>query len=236
MHEAQMHKENSFVTLTYDNEHLPRNGGLQIEDFQRFCRKLRKAKGKFRYFHCGEYGDENDRPHYHAIIFGLDFSEERQLLKRTRNGPLYVAPTLFRAWNKGFHTIGACEYHTAMYVSKYIMKKLTGEEGQKAYVNAKTGEALRPPYISMSRRPGLGSKWLEKYKSDVYPEDVVHLEGKKFRPPRFYDERIGEEELAAMKRKRLSAVAKRKEDLDPARLRDLETIQVKKQEIYKRNL
>ena len=73
------------------------------------------------------------------------------------------------------------------------MKKVNGSLSEDHYsrFNAITGEviSLQPEYITMSRRPGIGSSWFDKYRSDVYPSDEVILRGKRMRPPRFYDER-----------------------------------------------
>ena len=69
--EAQMHKENCFLTLTYDDEHLPKGEKLEKEEMQKFWKRLRKATGtKIRYYMAGEYGTEGGRPHYHACVFG----------------------------------------------------------------------------------------------------------------------------------------------------------------------
>ena len=79
IHEASLHLNNIFVTLTYNNENLPKHNTLVKEHFQLFMKRLRKHKkatkhNKIRYFHCGEYGEKNSlRPHYHAIIYNCKF-------------------------------------------------------------------------------------------------------------------------------------------------------------------
>jgi len=77
MHEASQWDNNVFVTLTYDDEHLPEDQGLDVSEFQRFAKRLRKARpdDKVRYFHCGEYGEQLQRPHYHALVFNVDFPD-----------------------------------------------------------------------------------------------------------------------------------------------------------------
>lgn len=222
VHEAQLHKQNSFVTLTYDGDHLPADGGLHVSDWQRFAKRLRKAAGPFRFFHCGEYGEENLRPHYHACIFGLDFSLDRIHLRGEGRNRLYFSSLLTRTWGLGHCAVGELNYDSAAYVARYVMKKMTGPEGRVAYerVDPVTGEVfdVAPPYVTMSRRPGVGSLWFDRFKSDVYPSDeVVHL-GRRFRPPRFYDGKLPEEELDALKEKRARRVALRREDLTPERL------------------
>jgi hypothetical protein len=76
-HEASMHPQNSFITLTYDNEHLPPTGTLVLKHWQDFMKRLRKkySHKKLSFYHCGEYGEKQGRPHYHAIIFNHQFSD-----------------------------------------------------------------------------------------------------------------------------------------------------------------
>lgn len=222
VHESQMHKVNSFVTLTYSDEHLPPDGGLHVEDWQKFAKRVRKSVGPFRFFHCGEYGDANRRPHYHACIFGLDFSDDRVLLRRDGGSNLFMSPLLTKTWGLGHCSVGDLTYESAAYVARYVIKKLTGSRGESEYsrVDVGTGEVTRvcAPYVTMSRRPGVGSTWFDKFSSDVYPSDeVVHM-GRRFRPPRFYDSKLCEEDLKCIKDKRARSVFLRKEDLTPERL------------------
>jgi len=222
VHEAQMHERNCFVTLTYSEEHLPFNAGLNIRHWQLFAKRLRKRIGRFRYFHCGEYGEENLRPHYHACLFGVDFSVDRSLWKRDHGFDLFVSPTLSETWGKGFCSIGELSYESAAYVARYILKKVTGELADGAYerVDSETGEVfkVRPEYVSMSRRPGLGAVWFDKFRGDVFPADEVVFKGRRFRPPRFYDDKLGEEELLSVKARRRQKVGARLDDLTPDRL------------------
>lgn len=195
MHEAQMHDQNSFLTLTYNPESLPENGTLVLEDWQAFARALRKTH-TFRYYHCGEYGDVNKRPHYHAAIFGQDFRKGSSSLGTGKHGhTLWTHPRLEKVWGKGYVTIGSLSFESAAYIARYCMKKVTGQKALDHYavgVDTNTGELkqLRPEYATMSRRPGLGSSWLAKYYSDVYPSDEVIVNAKSTRPPRFYDSRL----------------------------------------------
>lgn len=222
VHEAQLHRENSFVTLTYDGDHLPSDGGLHVSDWQRFAKRLRKVAGPFRFFHCGEYGEKNKRPHYHACIFGLSFGSDRIYVRGEGHNRLYTSGLLSRTWGMGHCSVGELTYESAAYVARYVMKKMTGPEGRVEYerVDPRTGEVfdVAPPYVTMSRRPGVGALWFDRFKSDVFPSDeVVHL-GRRFRPPRFYDGKLPEVELEAVKAKRVARVAARKDELTPERL------------------
>ncbi len=211
VHEAQMHDRSSFLTLTYAPEFLPVDVGLDVSHWQLFAKRMRKRLGPFRFFHCGEYGDENQRPHYHACVFGQDFSEDRYALSAQAGSPLFRSPTWEALWTFGFSTIGAVSFDSAAYVARYCMKKVTGPPADEHYqrVDAETGEVwnVKPEYVTMSRRPGLGASWFAKYFRDVYPEDVVIVGGKKFRPPKYYDgmiERADPKLLEVLKARRRS--------------------------------
>lgn len=221
IHEAQLHEHNSFLTLTYRDEKLPPNKSLVVKDWQNFAKRLRKRHGPFRFLHCGEYGERNDRPHYHAAIFGLDFKQDRIFRKNTPAGfPLYQSDSLDKCWQNGFAWIGELTFDSASYVARYIMKKQNGDRAWIKYgevVDEATGEVTHkriPEYTTMSRRPGIGSVWIEKYMDDVYPRDQVIVNGKPMRPPKFYDQEYEKRNPKGFKRlkARRRAEAKRKED------------------------
>lgn len=177
--EAQMHEQNIFLTLTYDDDHLPADYGLHKRDMQLFWKKLRKYTGiKLRYFYCGEYGETYGRPHYHAIVFGYRPSD--LVLYSVRSGnSLYLSPTLAKIWQNGFVSVGDVTFESAAYVAGYILKKQVGD---KDYYQGR-----EPPYVNMSRRPGIAYDWFLRYKSDVYPNDfVIVRDGIKMRPPRYF--------------------------------------------------
>lgn len=188
VHEAELHEENCFVTLTYDDEHLPRDLSLDVGHFQKFMKRLRKriSPRKVRYYHCGEYGDQNRRPHYHALLFGYDYPD------RESYGNQDFSELLARDWGKGFCTIGDVTLESCRYVARYVTKKITGDMKDEHYwsCDAATGEmfTIKPEYATMSRRPGIGRGWLEKYGSDVYPAGYVVHDGASYSAPRYYDE------------------------------------------------
>jgi len=177
-----MHKQNCFITLTFNDKHLDKELSLRKEDFQKFMKRIRFHTGiKIRYYHCGEYGSLGLRPHHHAILFGYDFPDK--VLWQVRNKiPLYRSALLEYLWPFGFCTVGNVTFESAAYVARYILKKITGARAQDHY------QGRVPEYNTMSRRPGIGKTWYDQYKSDVYPHGyVVIRKGLKVRPPRFYD-------------------------------------------------
>jgi hypothetical protein len=202
VHEASQHEDNCFITLTYNAENIPPDGGLRVKDFQNFMKRLRKEVGKVRFYHCGEYGDKGNRPHYHAILFGYNFPDWIYLRDSPSGHPIWTSPSLERIWGKGFVTIGEMTYESAAYVARYCLKKINGkgadqvneETGLKPYerFNSFTGEIVqvRPEYTTMSRRPGIGHSWISDYRDDVYPKDFTTIRGRKVKPPKYYDEQL----------------------------------------------
>lgn len=180
MHEADMHEVNSFVTLTY--ERVPLCGSLCVRHFQTFMKRLRKHLGgkKVRFFHAGEYGEENGRPHYHVAFFGLDFAD-KELISERDGIKLYTSPSLEKIWERGFVTIGQLTYESAAYVARYCLKKVNGPKAQVHY------GGRRPEYTTMSRKPGVGAEWFKKFHGDVFPHDEVVVNGRCYKPPRYYE-------------------------------------------------
>lgn len=227
VHESQMHEQSCFVTLTYDEEHLPSDGSLHPEHFRLFMRRLRRQVPKVRYFHCGEYGEQTLRPHYHALLFGVDFHADRALLRDRPSGRLYRSPRLEELWGHGFAPLGAVTMESAAYVAGYVMKKQSGEQAEVAYARpGPDGElvSVKRPYVTMSRKPGLGSAWFERFRGDVFPSDQVIIGGKSYPVPRFYLELMDEDEQVEVKRRRRASLQAHREDLTPERLRVRERV------------
>lgn len=240
VHEATLHDENYFLTLTYDDDHLPEGGTLVKSHHQLFLKRYRKHH-KIRFFHCGEYGDENHRPHYHSLIFGhvpgdLVFAE-----KNHNGDPLYISPFISKLWDKGSHRIGALTFESAAYVARYIVKKVTGEKAEDHYqsVDLETGEihTIIPEYITMSRRPGIGAGWYDRWKSDVYPADDVIMRGQQMRPPKFYDRQLEVTDpklLSELKQKRKLNAVQFADNNTTDRLRVRETVKLAQAKQLKR--
>jgi hypothetical protein len=203
VHEAQCHEENAFITLTYSDENLPEKGNLNYEDVTKFIKKLRKLLNKthykIKYYRVGEYGENFSRPHYHLILFGFDFSaklryrgqENEYLHWRTKNGNKYfISSLLTNLWRLGHAEIGEVNYNTCMYVAKYVTKKVNGRNKESHYQRIdEFGEYIpvEPEKSSMSRRQAIGKQWLEKFSSDVYPEDTCIHDARRLKVPRYYD-------------------------------------------------
>lgn len=193
MHEAAMHDSSVFITLTYDDEHAPYDKSLNYRDFQLFCKRLRKKLGKFRFFMCGEYGDDFGRPHFHACIFGLHF-DDREIFRELPNGSrLYRSRTLESLWPFGYSTIGDVTFESAAYVARYCVKKITGEQAMNHYlIELDDGTRVwrTPEFAHMSLKPGIGYPFFEKYKDEILDWDQVVMRGVVMKPPRAYDRKV----------------------------------------------
>ena len=193
VHESQMHDASSFVTLSYVDDNVPTS--LRYSDFQKFMKRLRKQFPRSRFFMCGEYGETNHRPHFHACLFGVYFTD-RVLYSNSGPLPLYRSATLEKLWRFGFSTVGDVTFESAGYCARYVMKKVTGEAAKEHYLrcDVRTGELVNvvPEFCRMSLKPGIGLPWLEKYFGDVYgwEKDQVIMQGFPSKPPRYYDKKI----------------------------------------------
>ena len=264
-HEAQLHKHNQFVTLTYSPEHMPENAGLKHSDVQKFMKRLRKGlKQKIRYFMCGEYGNicvkhggwidepvdnkpqckvcRTGRPHYHLVMFNLHLPD--RYLWYVRDGYRYYrSPTIEKYWHLGSSEVSDVSFQSAGYVARYSLKKQTGKRKKQTYGIIKDGviteEQIPQPYTRMSLRPGIGYDWYQKYKSDLFPHDyAVTPDGRQMAVPTYYRNLLKEEdpELAEQLREARLEKAKANPDNTEARLEARNTCKEAQASRLKRNL
>lgn len=187
MHEAQQYEKNSFVTLTYNDEKIPKTGTLRKRDTQLFFKRLRKyiKPNKIRYYLSGEYGDNSKRPHYHAIIFNY-WPPDCKTYKKTSAGYLFTSEKLEKIWKNGFVVIGAVTYETACYTASYITKKITGSNSEMHY------QGKEKEFSLMSRRPGIGYNWYNDYRDETFQHNSVIVNGRERVPPRYYKNKFKE--------------------------------------------
>lgn len=208
VHEASLHTFNSFVTLTYDEAHLPADGSLNYEHYQAFMKRLIYHLGPVRFYMCGEYGELNWRPHYHACLFGITFSDRESLGKTGSGFEIFRSAQLERIWGHGLCSFGDVTFESAAYCARYCMHKRTGPDADEHYrrfnplveelrMDMSTGELyshqLVPEFSHMSLKPGIGAAWYEKWSADVFPHDYVVVNGKEVKPPRYYDNLLSRE-------------------------------------------
>ncbi|QCQ84634.1 replication initiator protein [Blackfly microvirus SF02] len=254
MHEKRLHSVSSFLTLTYDNDHLPLGGTLVKRDLQLFFKRLRKVTGDgLRFFACGEYGDFNLRPHYHALLLNFDFMDKLRIGENARGDVLYTSKKCSELWPQGHNWIGTVTVDSAAYVARYVMKKMTGDKAQEYYTeydsDGRCYERL-PEFTVMSRRPGIGTGWYDKYGEETYVHDSVVLNGREVRPASFYDAKVASSNLPVqgtlrqnksaqfdeIQRKRRRKAVVFRADRTKERLRVREMIVLKRLQQLKRNI
>lgn len=228
MHEQQTSGDSIFVTLTYDDDHLPDDWNLHYKHYQLFMHKLRKrVPHAGRFFMCGEYGETNFRPHFHAILFNCDFADK--VYYKTVDGvKYYTSEKLAQIWGHGFCLIGDVTLASAGYVARYNLKKITGPAAGAAYQFVTPDGVIvdrRPPFSESSLRPGIGYEWFQRYHSDVFPCDYMVHAGRKFPVPRYYTklyEALSADDAEAVKKVRRAGMKDRKHhpDFTSRRLRD----------------
>lgn len=195
MLELQTHTSAFFVTLTYDDEHLPRSvkgvPTLVPDDLQKFMKRLRdnqRYRGidtKIRFFLAGEYGDHSHRPHYHLILFDWIPSEyDLQFLKYSKNGDkYYTSLSLQKLWPYGYNLVAGVTWQSCAYVARYILKKQTGDNSH-VYEDM----AISPEFTRMSRKPGIGKEYYDLHAKKLLEDGYVQLEGGLKAPiPRYFD-------------------------------------------------
>ena len=187
--EARQLKNNQFITLTYDNQHLPEKG-VNKQDLSRFMRALREHFRRkhgitgIRFFACGEYGEETFRPHYHILLFNCPpFGDEKKYKENDLGQPLYKSKILEHIWGKGFCTIGAVTRQSCDYVCRYLVKSSYG----------KKPNYLNPEFRSMSKLKGIGINYLLDNLEQIIADDTIRLTGtKRVKLPRYFDKKIKE--------------------------------------------
>ena len=208
MHEAEMHEQNSYLTLTFSDEHLPVDYSVSTRDMQLFMKKLRKSvHPKLVRFYLGaEYGDKTLRPHYHLILFGHDFSDKQKFKQNKQGQWLYTSEELSKLWPYGHATLGDVSFDSAAYVARYCTKKIGGDPAEQHYLRVHPLHGficrVKPEFSLMSRMPGIGQSWFEKYRSDVFPSDQCIVNGRAVSMPRFYLKQLSETEAKAIQRSR----------------------------------
>lgn len=224
--ESQTSKHSYFITLTYDDEHLPQpeltierchgNKGfyssLAPEDMTLFIKRLRKFfSDKFgfdgiKYYYVGEYGPKTSRPHYHMILFTYDLDLSpflRVVDARALTGRDYkyqVCELLEDKWQNGYVCVGEVNWDSLCYVARYCMKKLHGlheEEYQKLCLSQGLTPTVRE-FPRMSRRPGIGASFYEQNKDSIYTFDKVVLPGGRVVKPSHYFDKLFDLETPGM--------------------------------------
>lgn len=217
--EAKEYENNWFVTITYDDKHLPKpdeiidnngiswtndgsweGGTLVPSHLTQFIKNVRQIMKRdynqdgIRFMACGEYGDEGARPHYHIIFYNLNLPTEDLYNPRIINKEFYYQSKIIeRAWDKGISNVSEATWNTIAYTARYITKKINGEGSDELYhSHGKFKEFMR-----VSRMPGIGEGYYEKHKDEIYTTDSILIKNKTgsihVKPPSYYDKKFEKE-------------------------------------------
>ena len=175
-----------FITLTYDDDHLPPDGSLSTEEMPLFWKRVRKkfSSQKVKNFYCGEYGDEGLRCHYHAIVFGVDFAPWTFVMHK--NGrDIFTSDVLADLWqHRGFVTVSDVTYNDCAYTAGYVQKKLYGKAAsfyeERNWV---------PPFSHSSH--GLSLDYVQDHKEQLLANQFVWSKGHKSPLPRYVSSKLG---------------------------------------------
>lgn len=218
--EASLHDDNWFVTLTYDDWKTIQLDGLppyslnkkHLSEFNESMRKYCQYNGvPYRFFACGEYGDQNERPHYHLTIFGLSpkllgikegisqndrteylarFAKIKNFAESSRDSSGFMywqSPVISSRWQYGNHQIYRANRETMQYVAGYTVKKLTGDLGKAFRATGRVSE------FATQSRPSIGFPWFTKFfetlsqpDGDKLVNDYLSIAGVSWRIPRIF--------------------------------------------------
>lgn len=207
--ESQMHHDNCFITLTYDDEHLPLGYSLNPDDLVKFFKRLRSwiaanvpGNPKIKFRACGEYGDTTFRPHYHVLLHGWMPPDLQQWHQDPKTGHwTFTSEILDNIWKNGGTKTGSITAESAAYVNGYINKKFkTDDQSDYDITDPRTGKTYKRHPEFQRTSIGYARSYYEKYKSDIYPADNIVIAGKQVSVPRYFDRLLGEEDPAELER------------------------------------
>lgn len=188
-HEAKMHKESIFLTLTYSDEHL-KSPRLIYADFQKFMMDLLERRYRdvtdpeirktlfIPFMVTGEYGDKTKRPHWHALLFNFRPRDEKALRTTDRGDRIFTSEALQSLWGKGIIEYGEITLESASYVARYAAKKLAHGSDQEHEFH---------PIHKTSSKHAIGKRWIERYWKHTFRNGFVVLpNGARSKIPRYY--------------------------------------------------
>lgn len=200
-----------FVTLTYSTDHVPisDNGFMTLakKDFQNFIKRLRHlTNNNVKYYACGEYGTQNKRPHYHAIIFNIQAVQH------------YASAWCLNGVQLGKIDVGGVSGNSIAYTCKYMDKEKT--------IPLHSRDDRTKEFSLMSK--GLGQNYLSPEIIKYHKENLDRLylttqDGNKIAMPKYYRQKIFSEDE---KRKQIHII---KQALDE--VKDEQVLQLQKKGI-----
>lgn len=236
------HEVSSFLTLTYDPENLPDGASLVKKDISAFCKRLHnrllRSRGHgIRFYYSGEYGERYGRPHYHAIIFGFDWPDKKFYKYNKRGEPIYSSEYCRELWPYGRNGSGNVTFESCAYVSGYVVDKVKGDAADEYYwrYDPRDGaeHLVEPEFSGMSRNPGIGRYWFDKYHGETYRDDFLVVNGSSVPAPRYFDvlyDSVDSVRLAKLKSVRRRRALLHKHEQTPERRRIREIVSIRRLE------
>lgn len=201
MHEKRYHDQNYFLTLTIAPEFMPPDCDLDYSYLIKFwknARHLFQVPGRpFKYFACGEYGDKNFRPHFHAAVFDFDIPDLR-FFKKVSDHDYFTSNALTECWGYGHVIVGSLEYDSAAYIARYVTKKMRGSNVRsKDTFDPETGEYDLYTVERAFQSKGLGLPFYLQHSREIWDLDACLYGGKYLvKPPRYYFKKLLESDPA----------------------------------------
>lgn len=231
VHELRTAGSGCFITLTYDDQHVPVDYSVNLRDLQLFFKRLRKHLRKahpglkIKFFACGEYGTQFGRPHYHACITGFDFPDRTFYRSNDQGDRMYKSELLAELWPAGLHEISDLTFKSAAYTARYVTQVISGDtevvSQHYSRVSPIDGNTynVKPEFATMSKKPGLGAEWFQRFKGDAFSfSDIVNQDGEvvgrrpsgdflvvdnhKVKPPSYYLRQLSEADALLVQRER----------------------------------
>lgn len=212
MLESEYSQNNYWITLTYNENHVPINldtghNSLYPRDVTLFLKRLRKhfKNTTIKYFYCGEYGGETYRPHYHMILLNcpLDlnqfygsfidprFFKEHWKSYELENLWMEKLPGSDEKTLIGMIEVTPLEWSNAAYTARYCMKKIFEEK--MLYDEWE----VEKEFVRMSN--GIAKQYYQDNKEEIWKTDSIVMKTVKgnignARPPAYFMDQLKKED------------------------------------------
>lgn len=188
--ESMHSSDNSFLTVTFNDEHLPADLSLDPDTHRLFMYRFRDRLSyhfdrKVRFYMAGEYGEKNGRPHYHYALFGFPhcpYGGGRTIGGQYRPCQCSLCSFCKDAWGFGDVFLGSLTSDSAKYVAKYITNGLSrpcscskyfkGSDWHHPKCSVTRLQGRHPEFSRQSNQPGIGAVAIPAIKDILTRYDI----------------------------------------------------------------